>query len=58
MAKEPNRYRTLAGTAAAAERLGDAGKAKEYYSRLMVMTDGSGTERPELAAARQFLGRR
>jgi tetratricopeptide (TPR) repeat protein len=58
MAKEPNRYRTLAGSATAAERLGDAGKAKEYYSRLLALTDGSATERPELAAARQFLGRR
>lgn len=41
MVEEPNRYRTLAGAATAAERLGDIGKAKEYYSLLLAMTDGS-----------------
>ena len=57
MTKEPNRYRTLAGAAAAADRLGDLGKAKEYYSLLLALTDGSVTDRPEIAAARKLLGR-
>jgi tetratricopeptide (TPR) repeat protein len=58
LAKEPNRYRTLAGAAAAAERLGDKRKATQYYSLVLAMTEGSGSDRPELAAARRLLGRR
>ena len=32
--REPNRYRALAGAAQAAERAGDAKKAKQYAARL------------------------
>jgi hypothetical protein len=55
MAKEPNRYRGLAGAAKAAELLGDKAKAKAYHGRLVTLADGSGSDRPELAAAKQFL---
>jgi tetratricopeptide (TPR) repeat protein len=59
MAKEPNRFRSLAGAANAAERLGETAKAKTYYSKLVAMTDGADADRRELVAARQFLkGRR
>jgi Tfp pilus assembly protein PilF len=53
MVKEPNRYRGLAGAAKAAELLGDKAKAKAYNERLVTLADGS--DRPELAAAKQFL---
>ena len=55
MAKEPNRFHSLAGAANAAERLGDTAKAKAYYAKLVAMTDGANGDRRELVAARQFL---
>src|SRR6185295_16946554 len=58
MAKEPNRYNSLAGAAKAAEVLGDTGKAKAYYEKLIGLTDGSNSDRGELVAARQFLAKR
>jgi tetratricopeptide (TPR) repeat protein len=57
MAKEPNRYRGLAGAAKAAEMLGDKPKATVYYSRLLALIGPSSSVRPEVAAAKQFLGR-
>jgi hypothetical protein len=58
MAKEPNRFLSLAGAAMAAERVGDTAKAKAYYEKLVAMTDSPNADRPELVAARQFLERK
>jgi uncharacterized protein HemY len=58
MAKEPNRFQSLAGAAQAAERIGDVAKAKNYYATLVAMTDGANADRRELVAARQFLERK
>jgi tetratricopeptide (TPR) repeat protein len=58
MAKEPNRFHSLAGAATAAERVGDTAKAKAYYGKLVAMTEGANTDRRELLAARQFLERK
>ena len=55
MAKEPNRYNGFAGAAKAAELLGEKVKAKAYYGQLVTLAGDSGTDRRELAAARQFL---
>jgi tetratricopeptide (TPR) repeat protein len=57
MAKEPNRYRGLAGAARAAELLGDTAKAKTYYGRLVALAGGGDGDRRELAAAKQFLAK-
>jgi Tfp pilus assembly protein PilF len=57
LAKEPNRYRGIAGAARAAEALGDKEKATAYYEKLLALTRRSSSDRPELAAAKQFLGR-
>jgi hypothetical protein len=57
LAKEPNRYRSIAGAAKAAEALRDKEKATAYYAKLLALTSGSSSDRPELAAAKQFLGR-
>jgi hypothetical protein len=57
MAKEPNRYRGLAGAARAAELLGDKAKAKTYYGRLVALAGGGDGDRRELTAARQFLAK-
>jgi Tfp pilus assembly protein PilF len=53
--KEPNRFNAMAGAAQAAERLGDKAKAKDYYQKLVAMTDGGDSVRSELVAARKFI---
>jgi tetratricopeptide (TPR) repeat protein len=55
MAKEPNRYNGFAGAAKAAQALGDKAKARTYYEKLIALTADSNSDRPELAAARQFV---
>lgn len=55
--RSPNRYRSLYGAGHAAERMGDEARAKEYYTRLLDLTKGSGSDREELAHARDFLGK-
>jgi tetratricopeptide (TPR) repeat protein len=57
MAKEPNRYRGLAGAARAAEMLGEKTTAAAYYAKLLALTSQSDSNRPELAAAKRFLAR-
>jgi predicted Zn-dependent protease len=51
----PNRFRSLAGAAKAAGRMGDRAQAKSYYERLMALAGGADTDRPDLVTARQFL---
>ncbi len=55
-AKEPNRFRGFLGAAQAAEKLGDKTAAKANYEKLLALTAGSDSDRPELAAARKFVG--
>jgi tetratricopeptide (TPR) repeat protein len=57
MAKEPNRFNGLAGAARAAERAGDAAKARNYYTRLVALAKSGDGSRPELEAAKQFLAK-
>jgi tetratricopeptide (TPR) repeat protein len=54
-AKEPNRFRGFLGAAQAAEKLGDNAAAKVNYEKLLALTDGSNSVRPELTAARKFV---
>jgi len=53
-----NRYRGLYGAAKAAERSGDREKARGYYKRLVALCGYADTERPELAEAKTYLGRK
>ena len=53
----PNRYRSFAGAAQAAERAGDREAARRWSERLLELTAEADTQRPEIVAARQFLGR-
>lgn len=53
----PNRYRSIAGAAHAAERSGDRDAARAWYGRLLELTAEADTQRPAMVAARQFLGR-
>ena len=54
---DPSRLLGLAGTAAAAEKAGDAVKARLYYERLVALTSTADTERPEVKKAKQFLAK-
>jgi len=50
-----NRLRSYAGAAAAAAAAGNAEAARNYYTKLLELTDGSDGVRPELAQARTYL---
>jgi len=50
----PNRFHGLAGAAAAAERAGDAPKAKLYLQKLVQLA-AADSDRPELLAAKRLL---
>jgi tetratricopeptide (TPR) repeat protein len=56
MKKEPNRFRAAYGAARAAEAAGDKAKARTYYKELLMIAKDADTERPELAAAKKFVG--
>ncbi len=51
----PNRLRSFYGAAKAAERIGDARKARTYYEKLVAVAAQADTERPELLEAKAFL---
>jgi hypothetical protein len=54
MAKEPNRFRAVAGAAAAATQAGDRVRARTYYRQLLTICARADTPgRPELQAARR-----
>jgi tetratricopeptide (TPR) repeat protein len=53
MAKEPNRYRAVAGAAAAAEAAGDRAAARKYARQLLEICEKADSPRPELTAARR-----
>jgi tetratricopeptide (TPR) repeat protein len=55
--KEPNRFNAYAGAAMAADKLGDKAKATAYYEKLTALAEGSDSDRPALAAARQYLAK-
>jgi hypothetical protein len=58
--RSPNRFRSYAGAAKAAERMGSdaAPIARRYHEKLLSLAaDGDG-ERPEIEAARRFVGQR
>jgi hypothetical protein len=51
----PNRYRSFAGAAKAAERAADRAQAKSYYEKLVALAAQGDGGRPDLAAARRYL---
>lgn len=55
MAKEPNRFRAIAGAAEAAHRLGDKPQARKYAEMLLALARDSDGRRPEIELARQRL---
>ncbi|GAB3868986.1 hypothetical protein GCM10028824_15210 [Hymenobacter segetis] len=53
--KHPNRFNGLCGAGLAASRAGDAAKATRYYQQLLRVANLAKSDRPEIAAAQQFL---
>jgi tetratricopeptide (TPR) repeat protein len=53
---EPRRFRAIAGAARAAEAAGRPDQARQQYALLLDVAS-NGTDRPEVAAARAYLGR-
>ena len=51
----PNRYRSFAGAATAADRAGDRAQARSYYEKLVSLAGNADTARPDLIAAKQYL---
>jgi predicted Zn-dependent protease len=51
----PNRYRSFAGAAKAAEQAGDRAQAKSYYEKLVALAAQADRERPDLVAAKRYL---
>ena len=51
----PNRYRSFAGAARAADRAGDRAQARSYYEKLVSLAGNADTARPDLIAAKQYL---
>jgi hypothetical protein len=49
----PKRFNGLYGAACAAEMAGQASQATEYYALLVKTCEGSSSQRPELAKAKQ-----
>jgi tetratricopeptide (TPR) repeat protein len=54
----PNRYRSFAGAAKAAEGVGDQEAARRWHGLLLELTREADTERPEIMAARRFVASR
>jgi len=55
MERAPNRFKTIAGVARAAELSGDRVKAKTFYTRLVALAKSGDADRPELRQAKSFL---
>jgi tetratricopeptide (TPR) repeat protein len=51
----PNRYRSFAGAAKAAERAGDRAQAQSYYEKLVALAAQADGGRPDLVAAKRYL---
>jgi tetratricopeptide (TPR) repeat protein len=56
--KEPNRLGATIGAAKAAEKSGDAAKARQYYAKVVALADGVDASRADVAAARAFMAKK
>jgi tetratricopeptide (TPR) repeat protein len=56
--KEPNRLGATLGAARAAEKLGDAAKARQHYDEAVALTESADPIRPEVAQARAFVAKK
>lgn len=56
--REPNRLRSMAGAATAAEAAGDRDKARQFHARVVELTRDADTPLPEVARAKTYLAAR
>jgi hypothetical protein len=56
--REPNRFRNFAGSAQAAEMMGDKAKAREYYAKLVDLAKKGDGDRPQLVRAKAWIAQR
>ena len=56
-AKEPNRFRGFADAAKAADKLGDKAAVRANYEKLIALVGPAASDRPDIKAAYQFLGK-
>ena len=54
---DPNRLAGLYGAARAAERAGDAAKARTYYGRVVALGGKADASHPQVVAARTYLAK-
>jgi tetratricopeptide (TPR) repeat protein len=57
LSKEPHRLGATLGAAKAAEKIGDAAKARQYYAAVVTLTENADPLRPQIAEARAFVAR-
>ncbi|NOJ43650.1 hypothetical protein [Bradyrhizobium australiense] len=55
--KEPNRFGAAIGAAQAADKAGDAAKARQHYAKIVDMARNGDPGRQDLAAARKFMAK-
>jgi hypothetical protein len=55
--KEPNRLGAYVGAATAAEKAGDPAKARQYFAKVVALTQGGDESRTEVGDARAFLAK-
>jgi Tfp pilus assembly protein PilF len=55
--KEPHRLGATLGAAAAAEKSGDAAKAREHYAAAVALTEAADPARPQIVQAREYVAR-
>jgi tetratricopeptide (TPR) repeat protein len=58
LSKEPHRLGATLGAAKAAEKIGDAAKARQYYTAAVALTENADPVRPQIAEARAFVARK
>jgi Tfp pilus assembly protein PilF len=57
LAKEPNRLGATIGAAQAAEKLGDAAKARQHYAKVLELAAGGDAGRADIVRARTFMAK-
>jgi len=55
--RRPNRFNGIYGAAVAAKQSGDLEKATRYFEALLKLTENTGSDRQEIAAAKTFLNK-
>jgi hypothetical protein len=56
--KQPHRLGATIGAAKAAEKAGDAVKARQYYAAVVALAENADPIRPEIAGARAFMAKK